>query len=261
MRDYRSGGAGVPFRVLTYNILKGGEDRLPLLLDVIRGQAPDVIAIQEANSQGNVAALARELGMELVYGEADTRYSVAWLSRLPILCAENHRRPVFRKTLLEIEVEWHGAPLRLFNVHLRAKLACEEQRAAEVAAILDILAPLQGKQSQPHLLVGDCNTIHPDDVFTPVDACPPGIAERVRQGYAAPRLAIARLLAAKYADCYRARHPERSGYTFATRLPVSRIDYIFASPQMAERLRGCDVVTSSEAAAASDHFPLWADFA
>jgi exodeoxyribonuclease-3 len=247
--------------VLSYNILKGGEDRLPLILEVIRGQAPDVVALQEANSAGNAEALARELGMQMVYGEANTKYSVAWLSRLPILRGENHRRPVFRKTALEIEVEWNGTPLRLFNVHLKAKLACEDQRAEEVAAILDILAPLQGPQERPHLLVGDFNTIHPDDVFTPNDACPPEIAERVRQGYAAPRLAIQPLLSAGYTDCYRALHPERSGYTFATQLPVSRIDYIFASPDMVARLRGCDVVTGPEAAAASDHFPLRAEFA
>jgi len=245
-------------RVLSYNILKGGEDRLPLLLGVLRAQSPDVVAIQEANDSGNVEVLARELGMALVYGEANTKYSVAWLSRLPILRAENHRRPVFRKTLLEIEVEWEGAALRLFAAHLKAKLACEEHRVEEVAAMLDILAPVRG---QPHLVVGDFNTIAPGDVYTPGDAHPPEVAERVRQGYAVPRLAIAPLLAAGYADCYRALHPERMGYTFATRLPVSRIDYIFASPEMAPRLCACEVVTEGGATTASDHFPLWADFA
>ena len=245
-------------RVLSYNILKGGEDRLPLLLGVLRTQAPDVVAIQEANDSGNVEWLARELGMALVYGAANTKYSVAWLSRLPVARAENHRREVFRKTLLEIEVEWEGEPLRLFAAHLKAKLACEEQRAEEAAAILDILAPLRG---QPHLLMGDFNTIAPGDVYAPDESHPPEIAERVRQGYTAPRLAIAPLLAAGYVDCYRVRHPERPGYTFATRLPVSRIDYVFASPEMAPRLVSCGVVVDGEAASASDHFPVWADFA
>src|SRR5262245_4328614 len=82
-------------RILTYNIWVGGEGRLPLIRDVIRGRDPDVVAIQEATNHGNVHTLAREQGMEVVYGEANTKYSVAWLSRLPIRRAENHRRPVF----------------------------------------------------------------------------------------------------------------------------------------------------------------------
>src|SRR5690349_19101636 len=101
-------------RVMSYNILKGGEDRLSLIGDVIRAQEPDVVALQEASDCGNLEALARELGMQYVYGEANAKYSVAWLSRSPILHSANHRSPAFRKTALEIVVDWESAPLRLF---------------------------------------------------------------------------------------------------------------------------------------------------
>jgi len=248
----------LPVRVLSYNILKGGEDRLPLILDVIRAQAPDVVALQEASNHGSLDTLARALDMHSVYGEADTRYSVAWLSRLPILRSENHRHLAFRKTVLEIAILWQGAPLRLFAAHLRPKITGEELRVHEVNGILEILRAADG---QPHLLVGDMNTFHPDDVFTPLPSHAPEVAERVQRAYAAPRLAMARLLSAGYLDCYRALHPDQPGYTFATRLPMARIDYIFALPDMVERLSSCDVVQSAEAISASDHFPIWAEFA
>jgi exodeoxyribonuclease III len=245
-------------RVLSYNILKGGEDRLPLILDVIRAQAPDVVALQEADGCGTVESLARELGMALVYGESGARYCVAWLSRLPIVRSENYRHPNVRKSLLEIEVDWQGTPLGLFAVHLRPKITGEELRVLEVEAIVEILRAASGR---PHLLVGDMNTFHPDETFIPLPSHSAEVAERVQHAYAAPRLAIERLLAAGYVDCYRALHANQPGYTFATRLPMARIDYVFASPKMADHLRGCGVVDSPEARLASDHFPIWAEFA
>lgn len=91
-------------RILSYNILAGGEDRLPLISSVIQKQQPDVVALLEARSLSNAEALAQQLEMSLTVGEADNvnRDHVVWLSRLPVLRANNHRHPVFAKTLLEI---------------------------------------------------------------------------------------------------------------------------------------------------------------
>jgi endonuclease/exonuclease/phosphatase family metal-dependent hydrolase len=244
--------------MLSYNILKGGEDRLPLILDVIRTQAPDVVALQEADGCGTAETLARELGMTLVYGESSARYCVAWLSRLPIVRSENYRHPSLRKSLLEIEVDWQDTPLGLFAAHLRPKITGEALRVLEIDAILELLHAASGR---PHLLVGDFNTFHPDETYISLTSHPPEVAERVQRAYDAPRLAIEQLLAAGYVDCYRALHAGEPGYTFATRLPMARIDYVFASPEMATHLCGCGVVDSPQARLASDHFPIWAEFA
>lgn len=69
-----------------------------------------------------------------------------------------------------------------------------------------------------------------------------------------------------YIDCYRRLHPRAHGYTCATWLPAARIDYIFATADVARHLVACDVVggrswPDPEASLASDHFPLVADFA
>jgi len=47
------------FKVLSYNIRKGGEERLALIQTVIRRQQPDVVALIEANDRVNAKTLAR----------------------------------------------------------------------------------------------------------------------------------------------------------------------------------------------------------
>ncbi len=250
-------------RVLSYNILLGGEDRLPLITSVIQRQQPDVVALLEANSRANAEVLAQQLNMNLTFGEANERSQthVAWLSRSPVMYNENYRLPVFAKTLLKIEILWEGSPLALFATHLKAGQDEENDayRAKEMRAILGIL---QSFKERPHMLVGDFNTIHPADsvdvsAYLATRSGKKGENEPVPQF---PRLVIPLLLEAGYVDCYRTLHPMTPGYTYKLPIPGLRLNYIFASPLLAKRLYECDVVTGGEAEKASDHLPIWAEF-
>ena len=247
--------------ILSYNILNGGEDRLPLIAHVIQKQRPDVVALLEANSRSNAEALARQLGMGLTFGEANSEFHVAWLSRLPVIRTENHRLPVFTKMLLKIEILWEGTPFALFATHLRAgrDQESDQYRVAEMQTILDILRPLG---DQPHVLVGDLNSLHPTDhpdVSTYLVTEPEEGEGNMREDQLS-RQVIPFLLRARYVDCYRALHPTTPGYTYKLPTPALRIDYIFASPSLARRLHACNIVTGVEAEMASDHFPIWAEF-
>ena len=74
---------------------------------------------------------------------------------------------------------------------------------------------------------------------------------------------ISLLLKTGYTDCYRVQHPASTGFTFPSNEPACRIDYIFASPELASRLEQCEVIKEGEgvkAEIASDHLPLYADF-
>src|SRR5690242_232956 len=128
-------------RVLSYNILYGGEDRLSHIAHVIATQQPDVVALLEANSRANAEVLADQLGMQLVFGEANNIFHIAWLSRLPLLQTENYRLPILSKTLLKIEFAWKDTVLALFAAHLHAgrEIESEQYRAREMQAILAIL--------------------------------------------------------------------------------------------------------------------------
>lgn len=79
----------------------------------------------------------------------------------------------------------------------------------------------------------------------------------------APRGSIHMLLKAGYVDCFRLKNPNDPGFTCPAAAPAGRIDYIFASGELAERLSACYVVTEGNGLrgdAASDHFPVVAEF-
>jgi exonuclease III len=249
-------------RILSYNILAGGEDRLPLIARIIQQQQPDVVALMEARNRPNAEALAQQLGMSLTFGEANNsnQNHVVWMSHLPMIHSENHRLPVLSKTLLEIQILWEETPVALFATHLQAgqNHESEHYRIAEIQAILELL---HSHSNQLHAMVGDLNTIHPSDQPN----TPMYITALRAKGVEAPDprfpgKVIPFLLEAGYVDCYRALHPTTAGYTFPTPYRALRIDYIFASPMFAQRLYACDIVTGEDAEKASDHFPIWAEF-
>ena len=71
---------------------------------------------------------------------------------------------------------------------------------------------------------------------------------------------IQTVLDAGYVDAFRVSHPERSRDDVADVDPHVRLDYVFVPQHATARLVGCDVVRHPSAAAASDHFPVVADF-
>jgi exodeoxyribonuclease III len=224
---------------MTYNIWNGGGERLPLIEDLLRAQAPDVVALQEVTDRAAAEALASRLGMQYVHGEANSDWDVSWLSTAPVERAENHRLPELAKTLLEIEV----GGLRLLATHLvhGRDEASEVVRVREVEAILRVLERVEG----PHVLVGDLNAVHlHDEVGEP----PP--EERLEH---IARRPLARFIDAGYVDAFRSLHPGERGWTYLTWHPWARLDYVLVKgPTVDEGT----VVTTPPAGEASDHFPV-----
>jgi endonuclease/exonuclease/phosphatase family metal-dependent hydrolase len=182
--------------------------------------------------------------MELVYGDANSRFAVAWLTALPVRATTNHRLPILEKTLLELDL----GDLRLFATHLRAGRTerDSELRTAEAAAILDVIG------DGDCLLVGDLNAVNPTDSV--------GIPQPEERLEFVAREPIELLLDAGFADCYRLQHPSEDGWTYLTRQLWARLDYVLARGGIAGRLRSCEVVTSDDALRASDHLPVVAEF-
>jgi endonuclease/exonuclease/phosphatase family metal-dependent hydrolase len=79
-----------------------------------------------------------------------------------------------------------------------------------------------------------------------------------------PRSSIGAFKAAGYIDCYRSKHPNEHGFTCPAANPAGRIDYIFASSDLAERLEECYPIVNGDGlpgSQASDHLALTAAFA
>jgi endonuclease/exonuclease/phosphatase family metal-dependent hydrolase len=223
-------------KVLSWNIWNGGLGRLDAIEHLLRNEDADVVALQEATDRGAVETLGARLGMEVVYGEANSEFSVAWLSRVPIARAENHRLPQLEKTLLEIELDSR----RLFTTHLSAgrTRVDEPPRVAEVEAILS-------RVGDGDVLVGDFNAAHPDDE---VGAPPP--EEQAPADYVSRR-PVELVLEAGFTDCFRALNSSEPGWTYLAWHPWVRLDYVFAR----QRARACTVVATQ----ASDHFAVVAE--
>jgi len=77
------------------------------------------------------------------------------------------------------------------------------------------------------------------------------------------RGSIRMLRKAGYIDCFRLNNPKDPGFTCPAGSLAGRIDYIFASPELAERLSESYVVTEGNGIRgdeASDHLPIVAEF-
>jgi endonuclease/exonuclease/phosphatase family metal-dependent hydrolase len=79
------------------------------------------------------------------------------------------------------------------------------------------------------------------------------------------RWTVERLLKEGYVDCYRQVHPRARGLTCATWQLSARVDYVFATDDLADHVLGADVVggrtwPDPDAAVASDHYPVVAEF-
>ncbi len=302
-------------RILTYNILVGGARRIDQIAQMVRAAHPDVVGLVEATNPRVVEELAERLGMEYRMTGSGTHlrdWQIAALSRLPITRTQVHLRPGFlSKPLLEVSVQEEGGrELTLFVAHLAASFAHSARggdsvRRAEMSEILRIMAE---KKGEPHLLMGDFNSLAPGDTFKasrllrylanmdelhhamPHESAghpnldfvvPPSLRFLEPLLRVVPRSALLsalfdgagslyvsrgtiRLLRrAGYVDSFRHIHQHAWGFTCPAKAPAGRIDYIFASPELAGRLSSCSVVTEGNTIhgdEASDHLPVLAEF-
>ncbi|HEV7677889.1 MAG TPA: endonuclease/exonuclease/phosphatase family protein [Candidatus Dormibacteraeota bacterium] len=322
-------------RVVTYNILLGGQGRGDRIAAILERANADVIALQEASDLDLVRSLADRLGMRMIVAKPNdaSKLNLAVLSRVPVTRWRAHRHPgrMLRAHLeCEIAPNAPGLPrLRIHCIHLAARFGeknkGEARRLRELEAIL---GDIERSGSTPHLLLGDFNSLAPgepvaatafftrmaqlrrrgllvrglDGIVAPLES-PEGdeaLDEAWRKAGVAPHLqagvprlpwvvgpltglvprstsldrvlnrfierwTVPRVAAAGYVDCYRSLHNGELGYTCATWSPVARIDYVFADEPMAGRLLRCEVIGGDahpdpDVLAASDHYPVLADF-
>src|SRR6266705_2265050 len=156
-------------RILSYNILVGGNRRVDQLTKIMSSAHPDIVGLVEATSRQTVAEMADRLGMQYRMSGSYTHgedWQTALLSRLPIVETHVYKRsdrlthPLFEACIEEED----GRKLTVFVTHLAAAFnqgrGGDGQRRREVQEILRIMA---SKRGTPHLLIGDFNAIAPGD--------------------------------------------------------------------------------------------------
>ena len=182
---------------------------------------------------------------------------MACLSRVAI-AAHRYVRPLFSQhAFLEVTAQECG--VRIIGVHLSAVHAAwtERRRVRELRSLLDAT---RSQADAFHVMVGDFNTLAPDEKFD-VSKLPYRL--RVLVWLSGGRIrwqTIAIMLGANYIDAFRKCDEVSPGYTFPTWDPHVRLDYVFVPKPFADRVLSCHVVGDSpDVKRASDHFPLRID--
>jgi endonuclease/exonuclease/phosphatase family metal-dependent hydrolase len=253
-------------RVLSYNILDGGEGRADPLGEVIEAQRPDIVALVEAEDLTVVERIARRLKMDYVHAPGRKQAS-ALLSRYQIRDSINHAllRDGLSKSFVEATLiddagsEWS---VGVVHLHHHATERDESARESELAVVLDVLSPHRAVR-RPHLLCGDFNADAPDQKIDPAK-----VKESTREawhdnGGQIPRRAIAKILAHGYLDTLRAARGDDalSLGTFTTQHPGQRVDHIFTHGVAPSRITNAWIEYDRLAKYASDHFPVGVEIA
>jgi exodeoxyribonuclease-3 len=259
-------------KLVSYNILDGGEGRADPLAEVILAQGPDVVALVEAQDSAVLERIASRLKMDFILGEhhrkggEGRRQAAALLSRWPISETINHA-PLHAdapKSLLEATVidpagrQW---TVGVVHLHARATLADEKRRRAELDVVLGAFA-VHRQANRPHILCGDFNATAPTQRVDP-DRCKPKTRKEWKaNGKMLTRRAVQKILAAGYTDTLHAVAPADADLeggkdgTFTTQHPGQRIDYIFTFGIDRPAIRRAWIEHDRLAKYASDHFPV-----
>ena len=242
------------FRLLTYNILHGGGDRVQKIADVIRTCAPDLVLLQEATDPAKVEKIAELSGMADF--RSVRRQSLGFVSKQKVAFVEWVRPRVSRHAFIDIVPA--GERVRVFGVHLSAMHSAwtEQRRVYELRALLKKIAD---QRERFHVLAGDFNTIAPGAKLE-MGSLP--LRYRPLLWLTGGRVrwrTIQTVLDAGYVDAFRMLHPEDPGWTLPTSDPHIRLDYVFVPHAQAGKVMMCDVVRNEPASTASDHFPVVSD--
>jgi endonuclease/exonuclease/phosphatase family metal-dependent hydrolase len=264
------------FRIMTYNILYGSHERIggelvfqPSRADaareVVRAEAPDVLALTEAAYCDKQGRKIRQdfqamFGLPFCYVEgAEGDWTSAVLSRFPF--TEADRIPLGTNpkgiTASALRVKLDG-PIRVDIVHPSPDLT-EAERVA-------VFRPLLEPTAEARVVTGDFNALSDEDPYT-VEA----LALEMTP-YVADPLALARRMLDRELVAEARRHGLRDAlpvdarrHTLPTLLPRPhatqgariRIDHVLVSDAL--RVLGGRVVQSEAADRASDHYPVVVD--
>lgn len=239
-------------RIMSYNILKSGHGREHLLAEVIRHYAPDLVMLEESPTRETLERIA--LAAEMPYFDCRRGCSTAFMSRLPVTYRWQH--VLFARSPF-LAVQPDNSAWTIWGVHLLALLSniTELVRYYEIQALLRFVTP-----TEPHLLIGDFNTLAPGEPFD-MTTFPPRLKTIVRlHGNDIRRLALKRLQDAGYVDTFRQHHTGENGWTMPSHQPNTRLDYAFVPKAFLPHIRDCRTLTEPDTVRrASDHLPILVD--
>lgn len=247
-------------KLMAYNISNGGENRLDLILEIIKKEYPDFLVVNEANGFDKDDKLNQfSKGVSLPYsklslsGEYD--YHTAIFSRYPL--KEVKEIKSLRNAGILAVVETEFGEISIIGAHLSPYT--EDSRLPEVDLIIN-----QQKQYPNRILMGDINSLSDRDSYN----------EEIINGFNETQLnkfttngrfrfdVINKIASSGYLD---------SAVIFGKQviptvptgvkqdeahLTDMRVDYIFISDSLKDRIKSYSVIKNKITEKASDHYPI-----
>ncbi len=96
------------FRIVTYNLYFGGVNRVDAIYDVLKHANADAVALNEADDQSIVRALADRLEMHHVWARGSGDRHIATLSCHPIIESRIYNRPPLTQAILMTKINRAG---------------------------------------------------------------------------------------------------------------------------------------------------------
>lgn len=249
-------------KLMTYNILNGAKDRLSVVLDVIKHEKPDYLTINEANTfiadnDRNLKFFAKEADFPYydiaLSGEYD--YHVAVFSKYQFKTINKLRG--FRNACLETLINCDFGDVSICGTHLTPYT--EDERLKELNLII-----LHQKKYKNKIILGDLNSLSPDDNYNPKMIILNDIQKRkFTKNDKLQFKVISRLKNEGYVDTslqLGANHKNTVPTPFNTDNAhgFMRLDYIFISTSLIKNLREVNVIKNELTNMASDHYPVTA---
>lgn len=247
-------------KLMTYNILNGGEDRLDSIVKVISGEKPDFLVINEANGfekDDKLNKFSKKIGLSYfklsLSGEDD--YHTAIFSKYP-LKEVKEIKPLRNAGILAV-IETEFGEISVIGTHLSPYT--EESRSPEIDLIIE-----NQKQYPNKILMGDLNSLSAGD----------GYNEEIIKGFNETQSnkfttngrfrfeVINKITSSGYLDSAVIFGKQKIA-TVPTALRADeahlanmRIDYVFISDSLKDRLKSYFVIKNEITENASDHYPI-----
>ncbi|PZX49866.1 endonuclease/exonuclease/phosphatase family protein [Algoriphagus chordae] len=268
-----------PLKVMTYNIWNGfdwGKDttRHESLIQWLKGQNPDVLALQElcGYTEEKLRQDAAKWGHPYVQILKEKGYPTALTSKEPIELIEKN-----------VDNFWHGLlhvktfGIDFFVVHLSPSDSDTRLREAQ-----QVKSRIQELQSDSYIILGDFNSESPFDAYwlESKKELKSKMLSSANEKYSNLRLGefdyapMAEFLGIPAIDLSLGKANLEESFTFPSPALIGlydqtpetilqnrvRIDYILASPALAQTCSQVKIFNQGATEKLSDHFPMMAEF-
>ncbi len=252
-----------PLRIISWNV-NGIRARWPRLTEMLAGERPDVVCLQETRCPDHRFPRGRlsQLGYHSQHSPGRRRGGVAILVRNDHRMSHrssalDHNHDIAEGRWLEVTIEG----ISIGSVYVPAGHTREELDDAGKLAFLDAVArQAREEHSHPLLIVGDFNVAPTDQ-----DVYEPSWFEGSYLSGEPERAELREILdEGELVDVYRALHPEDRGFTCWDQRDGNyardyglRIDLALASQPLASHISSCDVAHAyRQGHRPSNHAPL-----